>query len=452
MGIPGGKNLHMANSRANINNGSWSSSCFSTPHGGGVRCNSGNNHGITDRFIPNSTSQKAYRASPTLKNFDISIPELLHRSPSPTHLSSPGFFTDLRGTGYYSSIGNSLSSSVSAPPTGTDSLKTKPALHYLRHKEYIAEALGFHSPDRVFQFSPHPESRSSHNSTSRDVSFTSLQTSANHIRMDPLLSTLPPRQAVVYLASHAFSNSLKSKSFIKTNGRPAKRVKSHIPYRVLDAPSLRNDFYSNLISWSNATGNIAVGLGSAVYLWSDTNGAITVLQSNYLHNWNDFVTCVSFSAREDFLIIGTKQGRLLLFDQSENPEQLEDGSRKPLTELPPLGKGVCCVAWFTKDPRNRFMAGDESGDVRCFEITKNEVEITEPPSNDEDGLELCDVSRIETIIRTESMDSCDINQEIRLVEEDVFQASEIEEASPMVEYKMELTVRFKCHSQQVCGT
>jgi cell division cycle 20-like protein 1 (cofactor of APC complex) len=49
-----------------------------------------------------------------------------------------------------------------------------------------------------------------------------------------------------------------------------------IPYKVLDAPALQDDFYLNLIDWSNSN-ILAVGLGSAVYLWAPETGKVTKL-------------------------------------------------------------------------------------------------------------------------------------------------------------------------------
>lgn len=50
-------------------------------------------------------------------------------------------------------------------------------------------------------------------------------------------------------------------------GRRSRRKISRVPYKVLDAPSLQDDFYLNLVDWS-ATNVLAVGLSTAVYLWS----------------------------------------------------------------------------------------------------------------------------------------------------------------------------------------
>ena len=42
---------------------------------------------------------------------------------------------------------------------------------------------------------------------------------------------------------------------------------SKIPFKVLDAPDLQDDFYLNLVDWSSQN-VLGVGLGPCVYLWS----------------------------------------------------------------------------------------------------------------------------------------------------------------------------------------
>ena len=46
-----------------------------------------------------------------------------------------------------------------------------------------------------------------------------------------------------------------------------KRKVSKDAFKVLDAPSLKDDFYLHLVDWS-ASNVLAVGLGRCVYLWS----------------------------------------------------------------------------------------------------------------------------------------------------------------------------------------
>jgi WD40 repeat protein len=40
-----------------------------------------------------------------------------------------------------------------------------------------------------------------------------------------------------------------------------------MPFKVLDAPQLQDDFYLNLVDWSSSN-VLAVGLNRAVYIWS----------------------------------------------------------------------------------------------------------------------------------------------------------------------------------------
>ena len=40
-----------------------------------------------------------------------------------------------------------------------------------------------------------------------------------------------------------------------------------MPFKILDAPELQDDFYLNLVDWSSSN-VLAVGLGRSVYIWS----------------------------------------------------------------------------------------------------------------------------------------------------------------------------------------
>lgn len=49
--------------------------------------------------------------------------------------------------------------------------------------------------------------------------------------------------------------------------------------QVLDAPSLQDDFYLNLVDWSSQN-VLAVGLGTCVYLWSASNSKVSLNTSS----------------------------------------------------------------------------------------------------------------------------------------------------------------------------
>ena len=49
-----------------------------------------------------------------------------------------------------------------------------------------------------------------------------------------------------------------------------------VPYKVLDAPELSDDFYLNLVDWSDSN-MLAVGLLNRVYTWSASGSPIVKL-------------------------------------------------------------------------------------------------------------------------------------------------------------------------------
>jgi cell division cycle 20-like protein 1, cofactor of APC complex len=64
------------------------------------------------------------------------------------------------------------------------------------------------------------------------------------------------------------SNSFDpSSTSLGGSAKKPKRNISRVPYKVLDAPSLQDDFYLNLVDWSKSN-VLAVALGNSVFLWS----------------------------------------------------------------------------------------------------------------------------------------------------------------------------------------
>jgi cell division cycle 20-like protein 1 (cofactor of APC complex) len=90
-----------------------------------------------------------------------------------------------------------------------------------------------------------------------------------------------------------------------------KRRISKVPFKVLDAPSLQDDFYLNLVDWSSLN-VLAVGLGSCVYLWSACTSKVTKLCD--LASSEDVVTAVSWAQRGTHLAVGTNRGDVQLWD------------------------------------------------------------------------------------------------------------------------------------------
>ena len=94
---------------------------------------------------------------------------------------------------------------------------------------------------------------------------------------------------------------------------PQKRRRriAKVPFKVLDAPALQDDFYLNLVDWSSQN-VLAVGLGSCVYLWSACTSKVTKLCD--LAQSEDIVTSVSWAQRGTHLAVGTNRGEVQLWD------------------------------------------------------------------------------------------------------------------------------------------
>ncbi|KAF2641695.1 WD40 repeat-like protein [Massarina eburnea CBS 473.64] len=87
------------------------------------------------------------------------------------------------------------------------------------------------------------------------------------------------------------------------------RAVSKVPYKVLDAPDLADDFYLNLVDWGSQN-ILGVGLGSCVYMWNSSSGRVTKL----CELADDSVTSVSWIQRGSHLAIGTNRGFVQIWD------------------------------------------------------------------------------------------------------------------------------------------
>ena len=92
--------------------------------------------------------------------------------------------------------------------------------------------------------------------------------------------------------------------------RKVKRKIAKVPFKVLDAPALQDDFYLNLVDWS-VLNSLAVGLGNCVYLWSACTSKVTKLCDL---GDGDSVTSVAWTARGTHLAVGTNSGEVQIWD------------------------------------------------------------------------------------------------------------------------------------------
>jgi len=104
--------------------------------------------------------------------------------------------------------------------------------------------------------------------------------------------------------------SSKSQKLLRSPRKASRKI-SKIPFKVLDAPELQDDFYLNLVDWSSQN-VLSVGLGACVYLWSACTSQVTRLCD--LTNDNDTVTSVSWAERGNFVAVGTHRGYVQIWD------------------------------------------------------------------------------------------------------------------------------------------
>lgn len=85
---------------------------------------------------------------------------------------------------------------------------------------------------------------------------------------------------------------------------------SKVPYRVLDAPELSDDFYLNLVDWG-LQDVLAVGLGDSVYMW---DGATQLVDRLCNLTNQDKVTSISWIGLGTHLAVGTSNGLVEIWD------------------------------------------------------------------------------------------------------------------------------------------
>jgi len=132
-----------------------------------------------------------------------------------------------------------------------------------------------------------------------------------------LFSYRPRRQNLINEPSSPYSLtpvSSKSQKLLRSPRKASRKI-SKIPFKVLDAPELQDDFYLNLVDWSSQN-VLSVGLGACVYLWSAFTSQVTRLCD--LTNENDTVTSVSWAERGDKVAVGTHRGFVQVWDVTAN--------------------------------------------------------------------------------------------------------------------------------------
>ncbi|EMC96649.1 hypothetical protein BAUCODRAFT_122632 [Baudoinia panamericana UAMH 10762] len=156
--------------------------------------------------------------------------------------------------------------------------------------------------------------------------------------------------------------------------KPPKEVPI-IPFRVLDAPALRDDFYCSLLAYSPTLHCLAVGLGPHVYLWSENKcSSRPRIPDSLSAPFAAHVTSLSFSSLEGgsaILAIGRADGRITLWSpmdseprfDSEQPAPVSCVSFRPTTiRRPSVREAIISVL------TEELLVGDEVGNVYIYSI------------------------------------------------------------------------------------
>ncbi|KAL8679499.1 MAG: hypothetical protein Q9186_004222 [Xanthomendoza sp. 1 TL-2023] len=145
-----------------------------------------------------------------------------------------------------------------------------------------------------------------------------------------------------------------------------------IPFRVLDAPQLRDDYYCSALSYCHTSRTLAVGLGSRVYLWSEAFG-VRFPQLDGPTRRSSYVTSLSFSSTEggqSILAIGRNSGQISLWGLLDESTRFE--SQQPSAVACLSFKPVLTSRMSTKLGKivstEELLVGDELGNVYYYAI------------------------------------------------------------------------------------
>ncbi|KEY69498.1 hypothetical protein S7711_02035 [Stachybotrys chartarum IBT 7711] len=123
---------------------------------------------------------------------------------------------------------------------------------------------------------------------------------------------------------------------------PGRRSPPTAPFKVLDAPNLRDDFYCSVLAYCYTCQILAVGLGNVLYTWSEDVGVRTM---HGLPTEGVWLTSVAFSSEQggrSVLAMGRSNGTLIIKSLYDSLPRFEVQQPYP----------VACVSWRpTSTPR-----------------------------------------------------------------------------------------------------
>lgn len=118
------------------------------------------------------------------------------------------------------------------------------------------------------------------------------------------------------------------------------------PFKVLDAPNLRDDYYCSILAFDAVLQTLAVGLGTRLYSWSESTGVQTLEDNGPSDiSWLTTLDFSSLEGRKCILAYGRSNGQLNLMSLKDAPTLHERQYPRfrfaPHVEEAP----VACVSW-----------------------------------------------------------------------------------------------------------
>ena len=145
----------------------------------------------------------------------------------------------------------------------------------------------------------------------------------------------------------------ESKQLLLSPSKKTRKI-SKVPYRVLDAPSLADDFYYDLIDWSS-TDMLAVALGKSIFLTNNSTGEVFHLCDTDM----DF-TSLNWVGVGSHLAVGQKNGLVDIYDVTK---------KKCIRTMSGHSDRVSCLSW------NNYILSSGSRDRS---ILHRDVRMPEP--------------------------------------------------------------------------
>lgn len=305
-----------------------------------------NNHLIfSDRYIPNRTGVDL-QAAFSLSNQEI-LPEIKNRSERSDNEielqreeeANKTFSTVLKAELFGDNVpmvtaslnkgsnksGGSYGKSSRPSSSGTTSSAAGSTSYHTSRNSMLSED----ASTSIADFSSSSLSRMTPPRSTRNSSTNSLASNSMTGMMDLGIMSTPRQTANLFTyqspkknrpISRDLQNELYSLSPVRQESQklllsPQKKPRniSKVPYRVLDAPELSDDFYLNLVDWGQQD-ILAVGLGDCVYLWDGSTQSVDRLCS--LSN-KDKVTSINWIGSGTHLAVGTQRGLVEIWDATK---------------------------------------------------------------------------------------------------------------------------------------